>query len=150
MDSPTARNISYVLSFILSVSVICKLNPAVKDFIMNEFIVFSILLFSMYMANKNLLVSFAGAFVATIVISILTLPDPYRSITETFKLIMPDTNSAVKYDSITVQDLINKFGSEEALRKVMSDSDIPPNVLIVDENAPKIASYLETNNKVKF
>lgn len=138
-----SRNASYVLSFILSVIVVCKLNPAVKDFFMNEFIVFSILLFVMYQSNQDLLVSFAGAFVATVVIAILTMDDPYKKIAETFGLIKPDTDAAVKFHELKMKDLVEKAGGEEKLKEKMMKAGVPHNVALVDENAPLMATYFE-------
>ncbi len=142
----SVENFSLILSFVLTVLVISSLNQAVKDFFLNQFIVFSILLFAMFIRNKNLLVSFAGAFVATIVISIITMEDPLKSVRESFELIFPNTDSAVKFNKITVGDLVQKYGEKDKLKQVMAESDVPFNLSLVDRDAPKIASYLEASN----
>jgi hypothetical protein len=102
----------------------------------------------MFNRNKNLPVSFAGAFIASIVIMILTMDDPMLKAKETFELIFPTPDSSLKFNKITVKDLENKFGGKEALLKTMAESDVPQNLDLTDYNAPEIATYLETNNMI--
>ena len=149
ISSAGVENFSLILTIILTVLVISNLNQAVKDFFLSNFIVFSILLFAMYLRNKNLLVSFAGAFVATIVIAIITMPDPMGSFQEHFELIFPNTDSKLEFNEIKAQDLVAKFGSEEELLIAMKDSDTPENLQLNDSNAPVIATYLSNNNRLQ-
>jgi len=143
------ENFSLILTIILTGLVINNLNQAIKDFFLSNFIVFSILLLAMYLRNRNLLVSFAGAFVATIVISIITMEDPMGRFQENFELIFPNTDSKLEFNETKKEDLVAKFGSEEDLKVAMKDSDVPENLFLNDENAPVIHTYLSNNNRLQ-
>lgn len=135
------------LYFIVAVAVISNFNPALKDFFSGNFVVFITVALYLYEKNKNILVSLATAFFASIFVSILTMTDPLTRIKETFELIYPNTDTKPGCENIKVSDLISKFGNEHDLKKAMVESGVPENLFLVDRNAPQIATYLINNTR---
>lgn len=133
------------LYFVVAVAIISNFNPAIKDFFSGNFVVFITIALYMYQKNKNILVSLATAFFASIFVSILTMADPVARIAETFELIYPTTDTKPGCENIKVKDLISKFGSEIKLKNAMTESGVPEDLFLIDRDAPQIATYLINN-----
>ena len=133
------------LYFIVAVAIISNFNPAIKDFFSGNFVVFITIALYMYEKNKNILVSLATAFFASIFVSILTMTDPLTRMKETFELIYPTTDTKPGCENIKVTDLVAKFGSENNLKNAMRESGVPEDLFLIDRDAPQIATYLINN-----
>lgn len=128
---------------LVAATTVHKFNPAVTDFIQSPFVVFMVITLYLYNRNKNVLVSMATAFFCTVLIGILTMPEPLVKVRETFELIYPGTNSHASCANIQIKDLLSAFdGDVIELKKAMDRSSVPYNLQLTDADAPVIATYL--------
>lgn len=120
--------------------VIANLNKGIKQFFLSEFVMLTTFTLYNYNKNKNILLSIALAFFMVVAVTIITV-DP-SNMSEAFSIVSPDTNSILGCRGMRVQDLINKYGSEEAVKAKMFEALVPFNLELNDRNAPEIATYL--------
>lgn len=132
------------ISFVLVVS---HLNPAIKDFFLDSFIIFVIATLVFYDSNKNIVLSMAEGFLTAVFVKLITMQDASKKIQETyekFSILFSTTDSKVSCNVMTKSKLLAMYGNDEArLRNEMYTNGIPMNVDINDDNAPKIGTYLE-------
>jgi len=132
------------ISFVLVVS---HLNPAIKDFFLDSFVIFIIATLVFYDSNKNIALSMAEGFLTTVFVKLITMQEAAKKIQETyekFSILFPTTDSKVSCNVMTRSKLLAMYGNDEAkLRNEMYINGVPMNVDINDENAPKIGTYLE-------
>lgn len=129
-----------VVSFILVVN---NLNPIIKEFFLNSFVLFVIFTLLFYRMSRNIVLSMAESFITVIAINLVTIQDPVKSVKEAFQLIYPTTDSKLECNDMTVEELIEKAGGEEELKEMMYNKDVPRNIEINGKNAPLIATYLQ-------
>lgn len=128
--------------------VVSKLNSGITQFFLSEFVMFLVFTLHQYKRNKNILVSLATAFAMTVFVTVITVD--YSLVAEAFDIISPTTNTKVGCENITKKDLVDKYGSEEELKKVMVESGVPYNLNLDDRNAPEIATYLVSTMRAKL
>lgn len=139
-----------ILTVIISIVTINRLNPAVSDFFQSPFIIFLVITLYLYKRNKNILVAMSSAFFFTVFVGVVTMPDVMEKTRETFELIFPTPNTHPECVDIKIANLLEKFDGDEAkLKQAMDESSVPYNLSLSDENAPEIATYLINNPRIK-
>lgn len=128
------------ISFILLVN---QLNPVIKDFFTNNFVVFVTLTLLFFKVSNNIVLSMAEAFITVLAINLVTLQDPLKTAKEAFQLIYPTPDSKLTCNDFTVEKLLSLAGGENKLKEMMLYKGVPGNIQINDANAPLIATYLE-------
>jgi predicted membrane protein len=136
---------TYILTMLVVVS---KLNKGITQFFLSEFIMFLVFTLYQYKRNKNILVSVATAFAMVVFVTLITVESSIM--TEAFDIISPTSNTKIGCEKITMKDLVDKYGSEQELKKVMVESGVPYNLNLDDRNAPEIATYLVSTMRAKL
>jgi hypothetical protein len=136
---------SYLL---ITAIVVTSLNKGIKEFFMSELVMFIVFTLYNYQKNRNVVVSLATAVGLVIFVTLITA-DSYL-MSEAFTIISPNSNTKVGCRDVKLQDLVAKYGSIEKLQSAMSDALVPGNLLITDENASEIATYLATTTRAKI
>lgn len=136
-----------IIPAICFILVVVNLNRAIKDFFLDGFVIFVVTTLVFYKSNRNIVLSLAEGFLATILVKIITLQDPVGKMKENYEkfiILMPNSNSKISCNNMKKADLISKFGGdEEKLKYEMYIKGVPENIQITDENSPTIATYLE-------
>lgn len=133
---------------LITAIVVTNLNKGIKDFFTSEIIMFIVFTLYNYQKNNNVLVSIATAFGLVIMVTLLTVDSSMMS--EAFTLISPNSNTKIGCENIKLQDLLDKYQTEEALRAAMFDAAVPNNLYLNDENASEIATYLVNTVRAKI
>lgn len=140
MNNDDSLLIIPAVSFVLVVN---HLNPAIKEFFTDAFVMFVILSLLYYRFSRNIAVSMAEAFVTVLAIQLVILQDPVHKVKETFKLIFPTPDSKLTCNDMTASSLLSRYDNDRsALESDMLKYGVPGNIQVNDENAPVIATYL--------
>lgn len=126
--------------FLIMAITITKLNNGIKEFFTSQFVMLAIFTLYNYQRNKNILLSLATA--VAMVVFILLITGDSSMFSEAFELIYPTPATIPGCEKITAKDLINKYESEDNLKRVMDKAGVPYNLTLNDVNAPEIASYI--------
>lgn len=88
-----------------------------------------------------------GVFFAIVMTLIFKLVNVLATQKDGFALVKPELNIHPGCSDMKVQDLMNYFnGDQQALLVAMNNASCPYNIVLTDENAPIIATYLINNN----
>lgn len=124
--------------------IIEDLNPAIKSFFTNNFVLFVLFTLMFYRMSNNVVVSMAESFVSVIAVNIVTIKDPAKTVKEAFELIYPTTDSKLTCNEMTVKELLEHADNDEdKLKGMMIKAGVPGNIQVNDNNAPLIATYLQ-------
>lgn len=147
MDRQVATMVDNVYMLIIAI-VISNLNKGIKQFFMSEFVMFTTFTLYNFQRNKNILLSLAVAFAMTLFVTTITTDTSMLS--EAFEIINPTSNTKIGCEKITIKELVDKYGSEDALKRAMYESLVPLNLTLDDRHAPEIATYLTTTTRAKI
>ena len=147
MDRQVATMVDNVYMLIIAL-VISNLNKGIKQFFLSGFVMFVTFALYNYQRNKNILLSLAISFAMTIFVTVITTDT--SMISEAFDVINPTSNTKIGCEMITIKDLVDKYGSEDALKRAMFEALVPLNLTLDDRHAPEIATYLTTTTRAKI
>lgn len=148
MDRQVGAIVDNTYMLILAI-VISNLNRGIKQFFTSEFVMFTTFTLYNFQRNKNILLSLAIAFGMVFLVTIITAD--MSLLTESFGVIInPTSNTKIGCEKITIKDLVDKFGSEDALKRAMFEALVPLNLTLEDRHAPEIATYLVTTMRAKI
>ncbi len=147
MDRQVAAMVDNVYMLIIAIT-ISNLNKGIKQFFMSEFVMFTTFTLYNFQRNKNILVSLAVAFAMTLFVTTITTDTLMLS--EAFEIINPTSNTKIGCEKITIKELVDKYGSEDALKRAMYEALVPLNLTLDDRHAPEIATYLLTTTRAKI
>jgi hypothetical protein len=146
MDSQNVNVGLDIITAIVATSVVVKANPAIRDFFTSGIVVFIVVTLAIFKQTKNIYMSLAGAFFATIIIQLIVEPEFIGMIKESFDLIYPTPGSSPNCSKVTAADLQAKFGGNlNKLKEAMISSQVPLNTELNDLNSPLISTYLVNN-----
>ncbi len=147
MDRQVGTIVDNVYMLILAI-VISNLNKGIKQFFMSEFVMFTTFTLYNFQRNKNILLSLAVAFGMVLFVTMITTD--MSMLAEAFDIINPTSNTKIGCEKITIKDLIDKYGTEDALKRAMFEALVPLNLTLDDRHAPEIATYLVTTSRAKI
>lgn len=131
------------LAATIGVFIVSKhLNIDIQAFFLNGLVVFMVASLFVYKRSKNVFISVISALLISIVVSMITIDDPFGQISEAFGVLIPSTDALSGCSNVKVTDLVSKFGSETVLKQAMVNANVPYNISLNDDNASIIATYL--------
>lgn len=125
---------------LITAVVISNLNKGIKQFFMSQFVMLTTFTLYNFQRNKNILLSIAVSFAMVIFVTMITADT--HMLSEAFDIISPTSNTKIGCEKITIKDLVDKYGSEDALKRAMFEALVPLNLTLDDLHAPEIATYL--------
>ena len=146
MNSVVTSHVIDLFAKLVTILIVVNLNQNIKDFFLNNFVIFVVFAFCIYDKDHDLVRALVGSFLITVVVGVLMMDDPFNSMNEAFgMLISPTSDSIAGCNNVKAADLISKFGSKEKVIDIMETIGVPYDLPLSDDNAPIIATYIANN-----
>lgn len=138
VNSPLVENV-LKLAFILYLPQLAPVLPqGIIEFFSNPLLKFFLFFLVGWINTKDTSISLIAALLLVIIVNFVA----GRGLLEMFKM-EQDTNTHPGCLGLTMIDILNVFnGDEEAMKQALYNLQLPLNIPLTDEFAPKIATYL--------